>query len=309
MRLEDSEVITAIAEAGSIRLAADLLGRSQPGMTKVLRRVEESIGFPIFERTARGVLPTEQGRAILYRLATIQNEFRRMQMDIASIRDAQEGMLTLCVSPLAAMEILPSALRQFHQVYPNICIRVVSGTYPSSLPLLHQGKIDLMIGPEPPGEMAKGLSIEPLTPTEIAVVTSSTSPLRNAGSLAELAQAQWIMIGTKGGPGDIFAAPFRKIGIEPPRAVVWSDSYFGAMAIVESLGAICTFPARLLRFARPWGICPIPVKEKIDPLVVCNITRSRQPFTAPLDYLVNCVRRRVNTLKHEHAPDTPPASA
>ncbi|MFV0384914.1 LysR substrate-binding domain-containing protein [Paracoccus sp. (in: a-proteobacteria)] len=304
MRLEDSEVITTIAEAGSIRLAADLLGRSQPGLTKILRRTEETIGFPIFERTARGVVPTEQGRAILYRLTTIQNEFRRMQIEIASIRNAHEGTLTLCISPLAAIEILPAALRQFHQVYPNIAVRVVSGTYPSSLPLLHQGKVDLMIGPAPPGDMANGLSLDHLFDSEIAVVTAKSSPLAKAGSLAELVEAKWIMIGTEGGPGDIFAGPFRKLGLEPPRALVRSDSYFGAMAIVASLQAVCTFPAGLLPLADPWGICAIRIREEIAPLSICNITRSRQPFTAPLDYLVNSIHRRVNTMRSEMALGT-----
>ncbi|MFV0245254.1 MAG: LysR family transcriptional regulator [Qingshengfaniella sp.] len=302
MRMEDSEVITTIAEAGSIRLAADLLGRSQPGLTKILRRTEEAIGFPIFERTARGVVPTEQGRAILYRMTTIQNEFRRMQIEISSIRNAHEGTLTLCISPLAAIEILPAALRQFQQVYPNITVRIVSGTYPSSLPLVHQGKVDLMIGPAPPEEMCSGLSLDHLLDSPIAVVTSKSSPLAKAKSLAELVDAKWIMIGTEGGPGDIFVGPFRKLGLDPPRALVRSDSYFGAMAIVASLDAVCTFPSRLLTLADPWGICAIPVREELAPLSVCNITRTRQPFTAPLDYLINCIHRRVNTMQSEGSP-------
>jgi DNA-binding transcriptional LysR family regulator len=58
----------AIHQAGSLTQAADLLGVSQPTVTNQLRQLEAAVGYPLFQRVARGVMPTSSAEDLARQL-------------------------------------------------------------------------------------------------------------------------------------------------------------------------------------------------------------------------------------------------
>lgn len=297
MKVQHIQTLVAIAEHGSLRAAATALGKSQPALTQALRQAEDELGVAIFARTSRGVELTEIGERILLRARTITSEINRLGEEVEQLRGEQTGAVHVCVSPLAAMRIMPRALTLFRKSHPKIDVRLSSGLFPGALKPLREGRTDILIGPAPPAEMAREITIEHLVDTPIHVVTSADSPLLKARSLCELSDAQWIMIGAPRGPGDIFRQPFIRHGFRPPHATTTSESYFGALSLVESLGAVCTFPALLLEHVQTaWRIAPIPIRETIAPLSISLITRAGHPLTPAADALAMCIRRRVTSM-------------
>ena len=71
--------LTEIERTRSISLAAENLYMSQPNLSRVLRETEDSLGFAIFQRTRRGVQPTEKGAAFLQHAKTILREAEFME--------------------------------------------------------------------------------------------------------------------------------------------------------------------------------------------------------------------------------------
>lgn len=300
MRVQHIQTLVAIADAGSIRGAAGVLGKSQPALTKALRQAEDDLGVSLFQRSSRGVLLTEMGERVLSRARTISSEMARLDDEVAQLRGQQVGALHVCLSPLAAVQIMPQALTLFRRTHQNIEVRLSSGLYPGALKPLREGKADLVIGPAPPPGMMREIAVEPLIETPIGIITSAKSPYARARSLAQLTDAQWIMIGAPMGPGDIFRKPFVDHGLPPPRAMTTSESYFGAMSLVENLGAVCTFPLRLLdETKKGWRITAIPIRERIEPLQISLMLRAGHPLTPAGEALADCVRRRATTLKHQ----------
>jgi len=297
MKVQHIQVLVAIADHGSLRAAAAALGKSQPALTQALQQAEEELGVAIFNRTSRGVEVTELGERILSRARTIASEIGRLDEEVAQLRGEQVGAVHVCVSPLAAVRIMPRALTLFRKSWPMVDVRLTSGLFPGALKPLREGRTDLLIGPAPPAGMAHDIAVEHLIDTPIQVVTAATSPLLRARSLAELREAQWIMIGAPGGPGDIFRQPFIDNGLIPPHATTTSESYFGALALVESLGAVCTFPQLLMEdVVKTWRIAPIPIRETIAPLRISLMTRAGHPLTPAADALAMCIRRRVASM-------------
>jgi DNA-binding transcriptional LysR family regulator len=134
--------------------------------------------------------------------------------------------------------------------------------------------------------------------TPIAVVVAAGSRFAGARSLGDLTGAQWIMIGAPNGPGDIFRQPFIDHVFAPPRALTTCESYFAALSLVESLGAACTVPLRLLEDVRAgWRIRAIAIRETIAPLEIALMTRAGQPLTPTAEAPANCIRRRAETLR------------
>ena len=60
MRLRQIEVFYAVYSAGSISKAGELLGVSQPAISKVIRHTEDLLGYKLFDRVASGIVPTQE---------------------------------------------------------------------------------------------------------------------------------------------------------------------------------------------------------------------------------------------------------
>ena len=77
MKVQRVQTLVAIADAASLRGATDALGKSQPALTKSLRQAVDDLGVPIFQRSSRGVVPTELGERILTGARAIASEIDR----------------------------------------------------------------------------------------------------------------------------------------------------------------------------------------------------------------------------------------
>ncbi len=94
---------------------------------------------------------------------------------------------------------------------------------------------------------------------------------------------------------------FLEAGLTPPTATFTSDSYFGALALLQNLDAVCTFPVRLLNeMQKTWDLVQFDLDWEFPKLKISAMTRTATPLTPAGDALLNCVRRRVATREHEH---------
>src|SRR5258707_887020 len=105
MQMQHVLSLVALSEAGSIRSAAASLGRSQPGLTKNLRQIEDELGARLFQRTSRGVIPTRIGQLVLARTRTIATDIRRLQEEVEQTKGGQHGTVSVCVSPVPVVKV------------------------------------------------------------------------------------------------------------------------------------------------------------------------------------------------------------
>lgn len=87
--------LTEIQRTRSISQAAENLYMSQPNLSRVLRETEEAMGFPIFQRTRRGVQPTEKGKIFLQHAKNILREAEFME-NLGSSR-SQTNRFRVCL--------------------------------------------------------------------------------------------------------------------------------------------------------------------------------------------------------------------
>ena len=65
MDIEKLKALKTAVEIGSITQAAEHMGYSQPGLTGMLKRLEQEIGYPLLRRGTKGVRLTEAGEAVM----------------------------------------------------------------------------------------------------------------------------------------------------------------------------------------------------------------------------------------------------
>ncbi len=146
LKLRLLRVIATVASQGSLLKAAEVLGLTQPALTKSLREIEDIVGVRLFDRHARGVLPNEYGviladaaHKILNILSEVENGFDRIDTRVG-------GTVFVGALPTAAAGVIPGVIRQISDSDTQIAMRVVEGRTGELSTALALGDIDVVVG-------------------------------------------------------------------------------------------------------------------------------------------------------------------
>jgi len=187
----------AIADAGSFTDAARHVGRTQSAVSMQMKRLEETLGRPLFARNGRGVRLSTEGEKLLIharRLLRLHQETLDLFTD-----PALSGEVRLGVMEMHAATVLPNILVRFAETHPRVHVEVVCDGRAGLLERLDRGDLDLALSAGDPGRPATVVRREPLVWAASAahdVHTRSPVPLAafhpgcdfRASALAALAQ-------------------------------------------------------------------------------------------------------------------------
>lgn len=134
------ETFITVAKTGSVTRAASELGCVQSNVTTRIRRLEESLGKPLFWRKNRRMTITEAGQALLpyaLKILELQAEAR------SHIQQSRfEQKLTIGSTESCAALHLSSILLAFHQQHPQVRLELVTGTTAEMQQQTAQQKLD-----------------------------------------------------------------------------------------------------------------------------------------------------------------------
>ena len=123
MDLAELQVFLTVAREGSFSRAAERLYRTQPAVSLAIRKLEDSLGQPLFVRGARPVRLTDAGtllREYADRLLNLRDEVKKGLMDLEGLK---RGELALGVNESSIHALLP-ALAQFREAHPGVQVRL-----------------------------------------------------------------------------------------------------------------------------------------------------------------------------------------
>jgi DNA-binding transcriptional LysR family regulator len=113
-------VFALVAEERSFRAAADRLGVTRSAVSQTIRRLEETLGIALVQRTTRSVSLTEAGERLNASLAPAIAEIRVAIETTASLRGRPRGLLRLAVSSIAETFLAGPLLAGFTSTCPDI---------------------------------------------------------------------------------------------------------------------------------------------------------------------------------------------
>ena len=123
MDLSELQVFLTVAKEGSFSRAAERLYRTQPAVSLAIRKLEDSLGQPLFVRGARPVRMTDAGTLLqdyAERLLNLRDEVKKGLMELQGLK---RGELSLGVNESSIHALLP-ALGKFREVHPGVQVRV-----------------------------------------------------------------------------------------------------------------------------------------------------------------------------------------
>jgi DNA-binding transcriptional LysR family regulator len=263
LRLRSLRLVETLAETGSLHQAARRLNTSQPALTVMLQDIERTFGGKLFERSRRGLVPTEGGHYMIRQARLMLADLRRVQSEFASGNEGR-ALLRIGVLPLVMLEIVPQALTLLRPSHPNIRAEFREGAASELLTALADGLLDLVIGRMLP-EFAANEDLVPsfLFNESFCIVSGSHHELRRRRKISweELARIDWIEAPTNTALHDFFADAFLRRGLTPPQPVYQSASFYSCIAILGSSDCLMMVPNEVGRhFARQSRVCILPVK-------------------------------------------------
>ncbi|SCK43479.1 DNA-binding transcriptional regulator, LysR family [Variovorax sp. HW608] len=152
----------ALADAGQFTVAAERCHLTQSALSQMISRLEERVGMQLFNRDARSVTPTDEGRRFAETARRITADLDRAIADLRDIATLQAGQVALAVVPSLAVVWLPQVLQQFHQRHPAVRLQLHDQSSVRCLELVRQGVVDFALNSQPgtPHEMDAELLFE-----------------------------------------------------------------------------------------------------------------------------------------------------
>ncbi len=145
MEIRHLKLIKAIVEEGSITKAIDKLHLTQSALSHQLKEAEYQLGTPIFLRTNKKLVLTKAGEKI-YELANeILNKLTETESQIKQMVFGEYGEIRISTECFSSYHWLPSVLKQFHLLYPNVELKIVTEATHIPLQKLLENTIDIAI--------------------------------------------------------------------------------------------------------------------------------------------------------------------
>ena len=116
------EAFHAVMISGSASRAAELLGVTQPAISRAIAKLETATGFPLFDRVRGRLVPTPEGQLFFTDVAASFAGLDRLRMAAARIRDYGSGSIRVASLAALGSTLVPRAIRAFRDRHPDIAI-------------------------------------------------------------------------------------------------------------------------------------------------------------------------------------------
>lgn len=191
--IEIVETFLIVAEELNFRRSAERMSLDQSALTRRIQKLEQTLGFALFERTTREVSLTPAGQVFYQRNADLLGDYSKAIRDARRVATGKAGLVRIGYMAFAAGSLLPMAVKAFRASRPGVDLSLRYIRTQGQKLALARDEIDIgyLIGPFDHAEF----HARPLVRDRLFVVTPPGHPLsrRDAVAPADLAGAPLIL--------------------------------------------------------------------------------------------------------------------
>ncbi|ASM78359.1 LysR family transcriptional regulator [Vitreoscilla filiformis] len=279
------EVFRAVMLTGHVTRAAELLHTSQPTVSRELARLEQVLGFALFERVRGRLQPTVRALALREEVERSFVGLERIAATASGLREFAQGRLELACLPALTHALLPAALASFAAQWPQASVSLTPLESPMLEAALTEQRFDLGLTEQ--REAPRGTTLAPLFQADEVAVLPAGHPLaqRERLRLEDFAHHPFVSLA----PGDPYRqqidALFTQASV-PRQLRLETASAVSVCALVrEGLGLAIVNPLTALAMAGEGSglvMRPLAVSIAFQVAVVCPALRAEHPLRAPL---------------------------
>jgi LysR family transcriptional regulator of gallate degradation len=256
MRSAHLHALSAVVEHRNFSLAARAQHMSQPSVHRAARELERLIGVPLFEKTSFGITPTREAEKLARRARLAFAEIAQARAEVHALSGGESGRTVIGAMPLARSFLVPTALLEFTQQYPEHSVAIVEGAYEHLLASLRSGEADFLIGalrnPAPVADVVQ----EHLFDDPLAIIVRAKHPLvsRRRVTVAGLSKYPWIVPRAGTPLRAHFHEMFETAGLPAPTRAIECNSLIAARALLLESDRIMLLSAHQIHYELEAGL-------------------------------------------------------
>ncbi len=291
--LRQLRAFTTIVSAGSLGRAAEVLHVTQPALSRIIKRLEDEVGAPLFERHSKGMQLTVIGQALLPHATLLQREADYAREEIDAMRGLAKGTIRVGAVGSIASYVLPLAVGTVVARWPNLRVEILEGVWDRLAEGLVKHEIDLALSMAMP-DTDEIIAIADCRWEDASfVVASPEHSLRQrpALTLADTMSAPWAIPPRGTGPYEHMRQVFEAAGLGLPNIVVETRSVTALKSLVARSGFLSWMAEPMIDAERRAGVIePLPIPGLVARRTLTAFRRRHGILPSPAVKLLEALR-------------------
>lgn len=181
--ITELKTLIAVVRYGGFSAAGEQIGLTQSAVSSQIQRLEESLGFALFDRTRRSAVLNEAGARVLARAEDIVALYARL----GDAGGDEELAGTLRIGAIASVQssVLPRALAALRKDHPRLFVNIIPGVSMKLMDQLDSAEIDAAVMIRPPFGILPEMSWQPLMREPFKLLAPKDSKGRDWRKLLE----------------------------------------------------------------------------------------------------------------------------
>ncbi len=285
LTLRQVEVIRAVMMTGTIAGAADFLNVSPPGISRLLKHTEESLGVRLFERRGGLFVPAAEAAMVFEQIHQVYEKMGGLTHALASLKRGRDAELAFASVPSVAQFLAARTVRHVRRRFPELYIdlNVLKIEEAVDYLLLERGEFVAMSYrfPHP------SLDFRLLGTGNLVAIVPEEHPLAQvAGPVATARLAEEPLVGVDASDpyGAITAEPFRRAGIERRLSIRGRFAQTVVSLVRHGLGVAIIDEFSVAGVYMP-GLVRLPLAEPVE-ISVYSATKAERALSSFAEYAI-----------------------
>jgi len=300
--LRQIQYFVCLYEERSVTRAARRLNVVQPALSMQIGRLEKRLGTDLFERTARGMIPTSAGETMYRLYLPILLDLRHAGQQMMDLSGKVLGKIAVGIIPSITNSVLADVLHHFGAKYPDVEIRIDEAYSGTLIDWVVAGDLDIAVVNRT--RRKADVTMHPLIDEELVLVERGTAK----GNLkpipfAHLKQLDLVLPSRRHGIRNIVDHAAEEIRIQiTPRIEV--DALAPTLKLVSESSLTTVLPAIVAR--RSTAQLPVQTRRIVEPVLkrqLVYVFRSQRPLSRIFIAFIGILGEE---LKRGAAPSSPP---
>lgn len=291
-------LLTAIAQHGKLRLAADVCSMTTPAASRMLADIEENLGIELFERTPKGMLATPEGTVLTNHARKLVHDIDLMAQEFSDHLGGTGGSVRVGAVTGAALAVIIPSMLELKRLAPNVDVSLDVSSSSLLMRGLERGDYDFTLSRVGPHDYSRDLLIQPAKTEEVLLMVRKGHPMAEAEqlSLADLKDQLWT-VQERGAPiRQALEIAFREEGTELPANLIKTASVVAIMALLRDSDVIAVVTQEVadLLLSPPYS-ADLVLLDTIRPIAI-------EPYhiLRPRDRLMPAAAERLLGLIHQN---------
>ncbi|KEP70362.1 LysR family transcriptional regulator [Thioclava dalianensis] len=295
--LRQIEVIRAVMLRGTISGAAEHLGVSAPGVSRLIKHSEDSLGLRLFERRAGLFVPSVEAGPVFDQIREVYKGVENLQVALGSLQKGENVRLSFASAPSVAQFIAARSIRTMRARYPDLYIdlNILKIEETIDYLLLERGEFVIMSSPiHNPGIESKALAHGKI----VAILPEGHRlAAQDVISVHDLAKEPLIGVAPSDPYGAAVAQPFRNAGIEVQHSMRGRFAQTVVSLVRHGLGVALIDEFSVAEVYMP-GLVRRPITQDV-PISIYVVSKKGRSLSNFAEFGIRQFRKELNEA-HKH---------